>query len=1271
VLNGITRDPFKVDGGLIYANILEKNSRGRYIKFDAIIKVNDLLPVDGTLTALRSRGFLKAGATPTSSNGSINFFKSSDFTDQYFWSKGFKNADAYTRSNIAHELAGHGGHAEGDNNKFSGHIAVLGDLLTSTDPALLDAAPKLSETNLRKDAVELSAFNESLARGDIVDANGKSDPTGAGFWKDRVLAYQQKLNAFMASNGLNTLRQLQSNRDKISSIYNETFGAEPIRLADGTTRYPIVRTYPTGSGKSTSGNSDEIVVVAFNRDKNSLGEWLSSRAIDQVVIESPKFKSSDAAEKYLTRVDGAANVGSVFGSVLGRQLGGEDQFKSAVLSGAIGGLSKTLVQGVGYGIGGGFGTGVRKFFSALPSNIASAGLGAVSSLGLAELTKALGIKGFAGEVVNTAGGAVINTVIGNVFKAGPTGNPFAGTGANLVNAFGSFLGSKLAGSLVKFDTLGGQLGSAIGASLGTLGATGALGTTLGTFVSGGVSSAISALGLQAFSKVLSAILIPGIGAFVGFLIGGLIGSIFGGTPRAGADVVWDEKSKKFIAANAWSKKGGSAAAANNFASAAANNLNGVLSAIGGSLIDGAKVEGGNYGLRKKDYVWQPGSTDTKAIQDQKLIQRTFSGKDKNAGNQLLAYGVYRSLADSDFKIAGGNVYMKRALAATLAQAGSADGFEIETLVGNLSTAQDWAKYRANPLVYEALIDASKNGSNADDVNVLAAGWALTAARAIELGLNKRNASDWAGGWSYFADKTLKSSVSLIALADTPDSSGQFERYVVYQQNGSALLGYVGDTIDTAEKTRITGTSGNDVITLNGDTLTVGTGVSIDGAVWNGVARKIDVAAVIDGGAGNDTISGGDLGNDLFGGAGDDVLTGGRLDDWMGACPVPRHGGGDGNDTLNAGASGKLGGDGNYLSGGDGNDTLNGAEGSDWLEGGAGVDTLRGGGGDDILASGAGNDIVIEGGSGNDQYLFRRGRACPVQGAYAPGYGGVDVARDSITDSAPGTTLGGAAANALRSYMLGQNALALIRRNFAQQSSSADAGGDDALVLGAGITLSDVFLQRGFSGIDASGTKIANDDLIIRLLTNSVATGDEITLKDFFTSSGKIEWLVFADGTRIRIGDFTSFLVGTAGPDVLIGTDGRDFIFGGGGNDKIKALGGDDIANGGTGDDQVEGGSGNDIVIGGLDNDRLIGDSGNDLVSGDNGADAARAMTFFPAALATATGWRAARAMMCLNTAAAMARMSSLMITPAPGRPYGRTAHGTKPSSASPAMHQTT
>jgi RHS repeat-associated protein len=227
------------------------------------------------------------------------------------------------------------------------------------------------------------------------------------------------------------------------------------------------------------------------------------------------------------------------------------------------------------------------------------------------------------------------------------------------------------------------------------------------------------------------------------------------------------------------------------------------------------------------------------------------------------------------------------------------------------------------------------------------------------------------------------------------------------------------------------------------------GVIVDGAAWNGSPRKIDVAAVIYGGAGNDTISGGDLGNDLFGGAGDDVLTGGRLDDWM------------------------FGGDGNYLSGGAGNDTLNGAEGSDWLEGGAGVDVLKGGGGDDILASGAGNDVVIEGGSGNDQYLFRRGD-------------GADVAIDKITDTAPGITLGGSAANGLRSYMLGQNALALIRRNFAQQSSSADAGGDDALVLGAGITLSDVFLQRGFSGIDASGTKIANDDLILKNMHKSSA-----------------------------------------------------------------------------------------------------------------------------------------------------------------------------------------
>lgn len=57
-------------------------------------------------------------------------------------------------------------------------------------------------------------------------------------------------------------------------------------------------------------------------------------------------------------------------------------------------------------------------------------------------------------------------------------------------------------------------------------------------------------------------------------------------------------------------------------------------------------------------------------------------------------------------------------------------------------------------------------------------------------------------------------------------------------------------------------------------------------------------------------------------------------------------------------------------------------------------------------------------------------------------------------------------------------------------------------------------------------------------------GDRLVMKDWYEGGKRIEWLEFADGQAIRIGDFHSFIVGTAGDDSIVGTQGRDFAVGG-------------------------------------------------------------------------------------------------------------------------------
>jgi Ca2+-binding RTX toxin-like protein len=73
-------------------------------------------------------------------------------------------------------------------------------------------------------------------------------------------------------------------------------------------------------------------------------------------------------------------------------------------------------------------------------------------------------------------------------------------------------------------------------------------------------------------------------------------------------------------------------------------------------------------------------------------------------------------------------------------------------------------------------------------------------------------------------------------------------------------------------------------------------------------------------------------------------------------------GGKGNDQLDG-----AGGD-DTLSGGNGNDTLNGGGGDDVLSGGKGNDTLSGGSGNDTLSGGGGNDSM-SGGAGDDHFLL--------------------------------------------------------------------------------------------------------------------------------------------------------------------------------------------------------------------------------------------------------------------------------------------------------------
>lgn len=953
-------------------------------------------------------------------------------------------------------------------------------------------------------------------------------------------------------------------------------------------------------------NGIKIVERSIAYDGSKFADGTPSLAIE-TIFSSDGTRAIDTNIRILGNEIGIefSDAGAILGSVIGSRIANGNVLVGILSSSVL----KTIGDNLGDIIDSSFGkksinSSINDAFATTGSeflaNLKSAGIGAATSFITAELINVIGIDGFAGELANTVVGSVLTTIIGNIGKTAidAAGNTvkvgtFAGVKQAGLNAIGSLIGSKLASKVVTFKSYGGQIGASVGGSIGGI----IGGKVIGNALGGPVGEAIGAA----------------IGTFIGTIVGGIIGSIFGGTPRSGADAEWNSETHRFEVANVYARKGGSKDTAQSLARSAAETFNAVLDAAGGTLLNPEKVQSGNYGLRGSTYVYRPTSTKSKDA-----ITASFKGK--TGAQDLINHGVYLGLSDPAFAIAGGNVFVKRAVNNTFANGGiDAQKFDVNLLIGNIDSAKSFDSYLSNSNVVRQVV-SNESGS------VFAAETALILARAVELGLIKRNRSDWVGGFAQLLKEGNTTAANLSVSFDYDRLSGKISR----QFSVRGII--VGDTIDIAGQTDILGTSADDSIKLThsdftrdadgleyritggADRIADASGLTINGTLRTGGQYAVDIAATIDAGDGNDTVHAGDLGNNVFGGRGNDKLFGGRLDDWLI--------GGEGDDSLNAGAdeSGALGGDGNYLDGGAGNDVLTGREGSDWLEGGDGTDILEGGRGDDILAGGAGAGDVLRGGLGDDQYIFRIGDA--------DGSGNItnaDIVRDEsglTVQSAinlavagqvgrVGVDIGTSSGQAtFRKLGLGKwsgnNGDSISTQVSLSSGDQVQAGGNDTLVFGAGITLDGISITKATNNLD----------LIIEI----IGTTEKIVLQDWFNPFNKIENLAFSDGQVLRIADFDTFTLGTDGTDYIYGTNGNDFVHGGKGNDFISLLFGNDFGNGGDGNDYVSGDEGNDIVIGldgddtvlgGLDqdnatggkgNDEVRGGAGNDVVSGDAGND---------------------------------------------------------------------
>lgn len=510
-------------------------------------------------------------------------------------------------------------------------------------------------------------------------------------------------------------------------------------------------------------------------------------------------------------------TGSIFGSAFTSLIHTDNIYEQVGVSTVFSLVGKELFQTIGFAAinGKSLGDALELAFDDLGVDLQNAAIGAVSSILSAELINVLGLTGVAGDLANSASSAVINQLITNLVT--PNADIFAGLDQiKFSNIFGAYAGSKLADAVYTPDNQGGQIGGQIGAGWGAY-------------------SGATVASMMALNPVVGAIYVAWT-VFINKLIFSLIGSLFGGTARSAADVIFNPETQQFGVTNVWSKKGGSKEAAQNLADTAANALNGILMIIGGDVLNSGRISGGTYGLRgnkNREYTYRTNNT-VSGDPGKQTISKSFKGDD--GAGLLLEHGVLNAL--KNLQIAGGDIYIKRAVNGTLDQVltGSTvnsdiQGEALNAINGNILIARDYRKYIENTAVINA-INSGTSDLDAGTVSEFAAGWLVTIQRAQELGLNKRHVSDWLGGYKSWAESNGVNSFGQLSLSTTENYFRQTGRDFIYtDSNGFNRRIY--DTVLQGDKDVISGTLGADVITLTDDVLTGDISLSVNGEISDG------------------------------------------------------------------------------------------------------------------------------------------------------------------------------------------------------------------------------------------------------------------------------------------------------------------------------------------------------------------------------------------------------------------------------------------------------
>jgi Ca2+-binding RTX toxin-like protein len=254
-------------------------------------------------------------------------------------------------------------------------------------------------------------------------------------------------------------------------------------------------------------------------------------------------------------------------------------------------------------------------------------------------------------------------------------------------------------------------------------------------------------------------------------------------------------------------------------------------------------------------------------------------------------------------------------------------------------------------------------------------------------------------------------------------------------------------------------------------------------------------------------------------------------------------------------------------------TISGGDGNDYLEGGTGNDVLNGNGGSDIAVDNAGGINTFDGGSGNDTL------SSIIAGATMIGGDGNDTLYDIIGgtffDAGAGTDI-----------VIGRNDNTIL-------------GGEQVVRFGSTtapfLVIGDVLYINGSAADDTVAVSRGADNTLVVNFNGVKTTVDATGVRSIAALGGA--------GDDLLVNNTELFMVayGGDGNDALIGGSGFDFLKGGGGNDLVTGRSTGDLISGDLGQDLLISGlpvvlpQGRDIVL--ADGTDLVISDGNDVVVG--------------------------------------------------------------------------